>query len=144
MKHKQRSPLLSARIDWIVLELMIIFVATVVYSIIIWIDESGTPSQTGLERFKIVVKEAVPFFQFSLIIVLGIFEIVGEAMLRYTTKIQEALARGKTEGLEEGREEIYRAWYADWEKRKAAAAEKGLPFDEPPPPHPNNHSKPNS
>lgn len=56
-------------------------------------------------------------------------------MLRFTSKMQEAYE----EGLEQGREEVYQAWYADWEKRKAAAATKGIPFDEPPPPNPNGH-----
>ena len=67
-------------------------------------------------------------------------------MLRYTTKIQQALEQGKAEGkaegieqgIEQGRAEIYRAWYADWQKRKQAATEKGIPFDEPPPPTPNH------
>ena len=143
---KTRSPLLSARIDWIVLEILILFVATVVYTVIIWIDESGEPSQTGLETFKTTVKEVVPFFQLALIYIVGIFELGGEIMLRYTSKIQQALAQGKvegkvegkTEGINQGRAEIYRAWYADWEKRKQEAAEKGIPFNEPPPYNPDN------
>ncbi len=85
-------------------------------------------------------------------------------MLRYTFKIQQAYEEGYKEGLEEarkqrreqaykqgldkaynlgfkqGREEIYQAWYADWEKRKAAAEAKGIPFDDSPPPNPNGHS----
>ncbi len=51
----------------------------------------------------------------------------------------EGKAEGIAEGIAEGKHEIYRAWYADWERRRQAAAEKGIPFDDPPPPNPNNH-----
>lgn len=137
MQTKTRSPLLSARIDWIVLEIFILFVATVVYTVIIWIDESGKTSQIGLETFKTTVKEVVPFFQLTLIYIVGTFEIGGEIMLRYTHKIQQAI----NQGIEQGRAEVYRAWYAEWEKRKQEAAEKEIPFNEPPPPNPNNVTK---
>ncbi len=53
-------------------------------------------------------------------------------MLRYTAKIQQALDKGKAEG----KVEIYHAWYADWERRKQEALEKDIPFDDPPPPKP--------
>ena len=134
MRTQPRSPLLSARIDWIVLEILILFVATVVYTVVIWIDESGKPSQNGLETFKAIVKEVVPFFQFALIYIVGAFEIGGEIMLRFTSKIQQAVEQGITKG----RDEVYRAWYADWEKRRQAAATKGIPFNEPSPPKPEN------
>ncbi|MYF97629.1 hypothetical protein F4212_00630 [Candidatus Poribacteria bacterium] len=137
MKTNTRSPLLFARIDWIVLEILILFVATVVYTVIIWIDESGKTSQIGLETLKITIKEVVPFFQLALIYIVGTFEIGGEIMLRYTHKIQQAIAQG----IEQGRTEVYRAWYAEWEKRKQEAAEKDIPFSEPPPPNPNNASE---
>ncbi len=133
---------MSARIDWIVFEILILFVVTVVYTVIVWIDESGKPTQTSFETFKITVKEVVPFFQFALIYVVGIFEIGGEIMLRYTSKIQEAIEQGIKQGIkqgiEQGRTEVYRAWYAEWEKRKQEAADKGIPFNEPPPHNPNN------
>ncbi len=146
LEGKQRSPLLSARLDWIVLELIILFGATVVYTIITWID-IRTPTQNELETFRSVIKEVVPFSQWALICILGIFEIGGEIMLRYTFKMQQAreealeegLEQGLEQGREEGREEVYQAWHADWEKRKAAAEAKGIPFDEPPPPNPNGH-----
>ena len=53
-------------------------------------------------------------------------------MIRFTRKMQEAHEEGFKEGLKQGREKVYQARYADWEKRKAAAAAKGIPFDEPP------------
>ena len=140
LKAKQRSPLLSARLDWIVLEIMILFTVTVVYTIITWIDMARTPTQNGLETFRLVIKEVVPFSNFALICILGVFEIGGEIMLRFTSKMLQAREQGLEQGLEQGREEIYRAWHADWERRKASAEAKGIPFDEPPPPHPNGHS----
>ena len=65
-------------------------------------------------------------------------------MLLYFHKIEQAakqgieqgIERGITQGIEQGRAEVYRAWHADWERRRQAAAEKGIPFDEPPPPKP--------
>ena len=53
--------------------------------------------------------------------------------------IEQSKVEAKAEGIEQGKDEIYRAWYADWERRRQAAAEKGTPFDDPPPPNPNNH-----
>ena len=156
MEKKPRSPLLSARIDWIVLEILILFVLTVVYTVIIWLDESGNSSQTVLETFKATVKEVVPFSQYSLFVIVGLFELGGEIMLRYTHKIQQALEQGKVEGIEQGKvegieqgkvegieqgkAEIYRAWYADWKRRQQEAKEKGLPFNDPPPPNPDDVS----
>ena len=48
----------------------------------------------------------------------------------------QGIEQGRAQGIEQGRAEVYRAWHADWEKRKQAAEEKGIPFDEPPPPKP--------
>ena len=138
MQAKQRSPLLSARMDWIALEILILFVATVICTVVVWIDESGVSSQPVLEVFDATIGRVVVFSQFALINIIGIFELGGEIMLRYTAKVQQAHEQGKAEGIEQGREEIYRAWYADWEKRRQAATEKGIPFDEPPPPNPNH------
>ena len=153
LEKRSRAPLLSARIDWIVLEILILFVATVIYTVIIWIDESGSSSQTVLDTFKATVKEVVPFFQMALIYIVGLFELGGEIMLRYTSKIQQAIEQGiaqgkaegveqgKVEGIEEGKAEIYRAWYADWKRRQQEAAEKGIPFNDPQPPHPVNSTE---
>ena len=136
MQKKTRSPLLSARIDWIALEILIIFGLTLIYTIIILIDESKNTSQTALQTWKATVKEVVPFFHLATIFVVGAFELGGEIMLRYTAKIQQALDKGKAEGKAEGKVEIYHAWYADWERRKKEALEKGIPFNDPPPPKP--------
>ena len=143
MKKKTRTPLISGRPEWIVLEILTLFVSTIVYTVIIWQDVSAS-AQTTLEAFKTTVKEVVPFSQFALVYIIGAFELGGEIMIRFTSKIEQALKQGRKEGREEGREEgrqetrkVYRAW-ADWNKRREEAAEKGTSFDEPPPPNPEN------
>ena len=50
------------------------------------------------------------------------------------------IEQGITKVIEQAKVEIYRAWHADWEKRKQAAVEKGLPFNDPPLPNPNNNN----
>ncbi len=151
MNKKERSPLISARVDWIFLEILIIFSATMVYSVIIWIDESKT-SESALETFKVTVRESVSFFHYTIFVVIGTFEIIGAIMIRYTLirdkLIKQGLEKGLEKGREEGREEAsieweetYKEWYADWEKRKKDATEKGLEFNDPPPPRPNNNHR---
>ena len=137
---------MSARSDWIVLEILILFVSTVVYTVIIWQGESRNAPQTVLETFKTTVKEVVPFFQFALIYIVGTFELGGEIMIRFTSKIKQAIKQGIEQGIKQGieqgiakgRAEVFRAWYADWEKRRQDAASKGIPFNEPPPYNPDN------
>ena len=107
-----------------------------VYSVIIWIDESKT-SESALETFKVTVKESVSFFHYTIFVVIGTFEIIGAIMIRYTL-IRDKLIK---QGIEQGREETYKEWYADWEKRKKAATEKGLEFNDPPPPKPSNNHR---
>ena len=52
---------------------------------------------------------------------------------RFVTPVIEAHeARGRAEGLAEGRVESNLRW-REWNRRRIAAAAKGLPFDEPPP-----------
>ncbi len=140
MNRKERTPLLSARVDWIFLEILIIFSATMIYSVIIWIDESKT-SESALETFKVTVKESVSFFHYAIFVVIGTFEIIGAIMIRYTLIREKLIKQGIEQGREEGREETYKAWYADWEKRKQAASEKGLEFNDPPPPRPSNNHR---
>ncbi len=58
--------------------------------------------------------------------------------------IEQGIVMGIEQGIakviEQAKVEIYRAWHADWEKRRQAAAEKGLPFNDPPLPNPNNNN----
>ena len=48
---------------------------------------------------------------------------------KYDAKLIE---QGKTEGIEQGRAEVYQQ-IAEWNARRLAAAAKGIPFEEPPP-----------
>ena len=147
MKKEPRSPLLSARVNWIFVEIVVIFAIILGCTVLVWWQESGIAGQTRYETFKIVVNIVASFSHLVIICVVCIFEIGGEIMIRYMYMIQKATEQGieqgklegKAEGIEQGKDEIYRAWYADWERRKQAAAEKGIPFDDPPPPNPNNH-----
>ena len=148
MNNKERSPLLSGRLEWISHQILILFVATIIYTIVIWFDESKTQQSTIL-ALKNTMKEAVSFFQYAAIVVIGCFEAIGEFMIRYTMKIREALKQGveigvkqgreegREEGRAKGREEIYEQWFAYYERMKEAE-QKGIEFNEPPPPKPNN------
>ena len=49
------------------------------------------------------------------------------------------IEQGIEQGIARGRDEVYQAWYADWERRRQEATEKGVPFNEPPPPKPENN-----
>ena len=73
-------------------------------------------------------------------------------MIRYTLLrdklIRQGIEQGIEKGIEKGREEVsieweeaYKEWYADWEKRKQAATEKGVEFNDPPPPRPSNNHR---
>ena len=106
----------------------------------IWIDESQT-SESILETLKVTVKESVSFFHYTIFVVIGTFEIIGAIMIRYTLIRDRLIKQGIEQGREEGREETYKEWYADWEKRKKAATEKGLEFNDPPPPRPSNNHR---
>ena len=58
--------------------------------------------------------------------------------------IEQSIVMGIEQGIakviEQAKVEIYRAWHADWEKRRQAVAKKGLPFNDSPPPNPNNNN----
>ena len=55
--------------------------------------------------------------------------------------LEQGLERGLEQGITRGRDEVYRAWYADWDRRRQEATEKGIPFNEPPPSKPKNNTK---
>ena len=133
LNAKPRATLLSSRTDWISLQILILFICTVIYTVIIWRDESAD-AQTKLEAFKATVGTVVIFSHFVIIFIVGIFELGGAIMLFYFHKIEQATKQG----IEQGRAEVYSAWHADWEKRRQEAAAKDIPFNEPPPPKPEN------
>ncbi len=151
MNAKPRVAFLSSRIDWISLQILILFVFTIVYTVIIWRVEAPN-AQTTLDIFRAVVKAVVPFSQYALLCILGVFELGGTLMLLYFHKIEQATKQGREQGIEQGREqgieqgieqgrsEAHRAW-SDWNTRRQEAEAKGLPFNEPPPSNPENGTR---
>ena len=142
----QRVTLLSTRQTWISLQIIILFLLEVVYVIIFWQYESGK-DQATMEAVIATAKDVSVLILPTIVNIIGIFEIGGEIMIRFTSLMQKAIAegieQGITQGIEqgkaEGKAEIYRAWHADWERRKQEAEAKGVPFNEPPPPKPGDY-----
>ena len=144
---KQRATLLSTTQAWISLEIILLFFFQIVYAIIFWRYESAK-DQATMEAVIATARNVSVCILPTIVSIVGMFEIGGEIMIRFTRLMQEAIAEGiaqgiaqgkaegKVEGKVEGKTEVYRAWHADWERRRQAAAEKGIPFDEPPPPKP--------
>lgn len=143
MNAKPRVAFLSSRMDWISLQILILFVFTIVYTVIIWRVEAPN-AQTTLDIFRAVVKAVVPFSQYALLCILGVFELGGTLMLLYFHKIEQATKQGREQGIEQGieqgRSEAHRAW-SDWNTRRQEAEAKGLPFNEPPPSNPENGTR---
>ena len=73
--------------------------------------------------------------------ILGIFESVGEIMIRFTSLMEKMRAEGIAEGEARGRAETIAQFsqYFAWEKRRVEAAANNQPFDEPPPPKPEGY-----
>lgn len=138
---RDRVTLLSTRQTWISLGIIILFVSVVAYAVIAWQYERAK-SQETLEVVFATVKHVSPFVLPMIVIIVGLFEIGGEIMIRFTSLMQrvraEGKAEGKTEGKAEGKAEVYQAWRADWERRRQEADAKGIPFNDPPPPDPGN------
>ena len=136
---KQRATLLSTTQAWISLEIILLFLLEIVYAIIFWQYESAK-DQATMEAVVATARNVSVCMLPTIVGIVGMFEIGGEIMIRFTRLMQDAIAQGiaqgKVEGKIEGKTEVYRAWHADWERRRQAAAEKGVPFDEPPPPKP--------
>ncbi len=61
-------------------------------------------------------------------------------MIRYTLLKEKLIKQGREEVSNEW-EQAYKEWYSDWEKRKQAATEKGLEFNDPPPRRPSNNHR---
>lgn len=140
---KERATLLSTTQAWISLEIILLFFLEIVYAIIFWRYENAK-DQATMEAVIATARNVSVCILPTIVGIVGMFEIGGEIMIRFTRLMQEAIAEGKAEGIAEGiaqgkaegKAEVYRAWHADWERRRQAAAEKGIPFDEPPPPKP--------
>jgi len=132
---KERVTLLSTRQTWISLEIIILFILVVAYTVIVWRHVSAKEEET-MEAVFATFRHVSAFILPTIVFVVGSFEIGGEIMIRFTSLMQKARAEGRAEGKVEGKVEVYRAWHADWERRRQDAATKGIPFNEPPPPKP--------
>ncbi len=134
---KQRSPFLSTRQDWISVEIYTLFVATLIYAVIVWQYESGKTQET-MEAVLATIRHVSAVIMPMILGIVGIFEIIGEIMIRFTSLMEKIRAEGIAEGKVQGRTETvaqFREYFA-WEKRRDAAAANNQPFNEPPPPKP--------
>ena len=158
---RQRVTLLSTRQTWISLQVIILFLLEIVYVIIFWQYES-TKDQATMEAVIATAKDVSICIVPTIVAIIGMFEIGGEIMIRFTSLMQKAIAEGVSQGIAEGKAEgkaegiaegkaaegkaegkaeVYRAWHADWVRRKQEAEAKGIPFDEPPPPKPEGYTE---
>ena len=133
---KQRSPLLSTRQDWISVEIFTLFVATIIYAIIVWRYESSKAQET-METVFVTMRHVSTAILPMIVGIVGIFEIIGEIMIRLTSLIEKVRAEGKAEGKAEIIAQ-FRQYFA-WEKRRDEAAMNNQPFNEPPPSKPEGY-----
>lgn len=139
---KQRSPFLSTRQDWISVEIFTLFVATLIYAVIVWRYESGKTQET-MEAVLATIRHVSAVIMPMILGIVGIFEIIGEIMIRFTSLMEKIRAEGIAEGKVQGRSETiaqFREYFA-WEKRRDEAAANNEPFNEPPPPKPEGYPK---
>ncbi len=137
---KQRSPLLSTRQDWISVEIFTLFVATIIYAVVVWRYQSGKAQET-METVFVTMRHVSTAILPMIVGIVGTFEIVGEIMIRLTSLMEKTRAEGIAEGKAQGRAETiaeFRQYFA-WEKRRAEAAANNQPFNEPPPPKPEDY-----
>ena len=137
---KHRSPLLSTRQDWISVEIFTLFVATIIYAIIVWRYESSKTQET-METVFVTMRHVSAAILPMIVVIVGTFELIGEIMIRLTSLIEKVRAEGRAEGKAEGKAEIIaqlRRYFA-WERRREKAAANNQPFDEPPPPKPEGY-----
>ena len=133
---KQRFPLLSARQDWISVEIFTLFLAMSVYTVIVWRHESGK-TEEAMDAVLVTMRHGSAAILPLTVWILGIFEIIGEIMIRFTSLMEKMRAEGKAEGRAETIAQF--GQYFAWEKRRVEAAANNQPFDEPPPPKPEGY-----
>ena len=137
---KQRFPLLSARQDWISVEIFTLFLAMSVYAVMVWRHESGK-TEEAMEAVLVTMRHVSAAILPMTVWILGIFEIIGEIMIRFTSLMEKMRAEGIAEGEARGRAKTIAQFgqYFAWEKRRVEAAANNQPFDEPPPPKPEGY-----
>ena len=140
LEEQKRTPILSAASRWLSLEIIIIFFVILIYAILVWRHVSPEYTETmDIVMFTFGHVSTTGFLM--LIGVAGLFEIGGVLMLRFTVAVENARAEGYAEGKAEGKAEVYQEWHADWERRRKEAEEKGIPFNDPPPPKPETNNR---
>ena len=95
---KQRFPLLSARQDWISVEIFTLFLAVSVYAVMVWQHESGK-TEEAMDAVLVTMRHVSAAILPMTVWILGIFEIVGETMIRFTSLMEKMRAEGIAEGL---------------------------------------------
>ena len=150
MQKDDRVDIFSIRRIWVDAALKVFSIKVIVYTIFL-IRHETAKAQPVMETVQAIVGQLAVFIPvatgFTLILFQGVDFIMFLTQI-YKARLQrkimqarsEGIAEGKAEGIEQGKVEIYRTWYADWERRRQAAAEKGIPFDDPPPFNPNTIS----
>ena len=141
MQKDDRVDIFSIRRIWVDAALKVFSIKVIVYTIFL-IRHETAKAQPVMETVQAIVGQLAVFIPvatgFTLILFQGVDFIMFLTQI-YKARLQRKIMQARSEGIAEGKSEIYRTWYADWERRRQAAAEKGIPFDDPPPSNPNNH-----
>ena len=126
------------------MEIFTLFVATIIYAIIVWRYQSGKTQET-MEAVFVTMRHVSAAILPMIVVIVGTFELIGEIMIRLTSLIEkmraEGFAEGRAEGFAEGKAETiaeFRRYFA-WKRRREKAAANNQPFDEPPPPKPEGY-----
>ena len=122
------------------MEIFTLFVATIIYAIIVWRYESSKAQET-METVFVTMRHVSAAILPMIVVIVGTFELIGEIMIRLTSLIEKVRAEGRAEGKAEGKAETiaqFRQYFA-WEKRRDEAAMNNQPFNEPPPPKPEGY-----
>ena len=149
MENKRISVFSFAK-DLILVDFIFFIVVVVSYAIVVTQHALAVERENAVETLIAIVGHISSFIPVAIVLTL-IFEIGGFFIMilwrLYQRRLEEAIEQAKiearTEGRAEGRAEgeatgiakNYELWTA-WNNRRIEAAEKNLPFDEPPPPPP--------
>ena len=136
--RRNREPMWSIPPGWWTAFSALFIIQVSLVSIIVGLDEIGHGDQD--RRFAEVLSavidrlSAVPIVAaaFSMVLLEGVktIMVIGQYLENKLVKpLQERL---REEGRTEGGTRTHEEW-ADWNRRRLEAEEKGLPFDEPPP-----------
>ena len=163
MKNKRISVFSFAK-DLILVDFIFFIVVVVSYAIVVTQHELAAGRESAVETLIVIVGHISSFIPVAIVLTL-IFEVGGFLIMilwrLYQRRLDEAIEQakieartealaegrvegrveGRAEGRAEGRTEGYELWAA-WNNRRLEAAEKNLPFEEPPPSPPQVDSNP--